>query len=70
MIFMEEKSYNAEQIQVLGGLDAVRKRPVKSEVDRLVADNSKAKKLLKWSPGYDLEEGLKKTLEWYKETIL
>ena len=44
-----------------------RKRPVKSEVDRLMADNSKAKKLLKWSPEYSLEKGLKKTIEWFKE---
>lgn len=47
--------------------DVVRKRPLKSEVDRLVADNFKAKKLLKWSPSYDLENGLNKTIGWFKE---
>jgi len=47
--------------------DAGRKRPVKSEVDRLKADNSKAKKLLKWSPEYSLEKGLKETVAWFKE---
>jgi NAD dependent epimerase/dehydratase len=47
--------------------DTNRKRPIKSEVDRLMADNSKAKKLLKWSPEYSLEKGLKKTIEWFKE---
>ena len=47
--------------------DTKRKRPIKSEVDRLMADNSKAKKLLKWAPEHSLEKGLKKTIEWFKE---
>jgi len=47
--------------------DAKRKRPIKSEVDRLMADNSKAKKLLKWAPEYSLEKGLKRTVAWFKE---
>jgi len=47
--------------------DARRKRPVKSEVDRLMADNSKAKKFLGWSPEYSLESGLKKTIAWFKQ---
>ncbi|MBA4318779.1 MAG: NAD-dependent dehydratase [Flavobacterium sp.] len=47
--------------------DAKRKRPVKSEVNRLLADNSKARKLLKWSPEYSLEDSLKKTIEWFKK---
>jgi len=47
--------------------DTARKRPRKSEVDRLMADNSKAKRLLKWSPRHSLEQGLKKTIEWFKE---
>jgi NAD dependent epimerase/dehydratase len=47
--------------------DVKRKRPAKSEVDRLLADNSKAKKLLKWSPKNDLERGLEKTIDWFKK---
>ena len=47
--------------------DSNRKRPPKSEVDRLWADNSKAKKILKWSPAYSLEGGLKKTITWFEE---
>jgi len=47
--------------------DKKRKRPVKSEVDRLVADNSKAKKILKWSPENSLEEGLVKTITWFQK---
>ena len=50
--------------------DVKRKRPLKSEVDRLMADNTKAKKILKWAPEYTLEKGLKKTIDWFKENNL
>lgn len=36
------------------------------EVKRSVLDNSKAKKVLAWQPKINLEEGIKKTLEWAK----
>jgi nucleoside-diphosphate-sugar epimerase len=36
------------------------------EISRSVGDNSKAKKLLKWKPRFSFEEGLKKTVEWFK----
>lgn len=41
-----------------------RLRPEKSEVERLLANNSKAEKLLGWSPKVDLETGLLKTIHW------
>jgi dTDP-glucose 4,6-dehydratase len=44
-----------------------RKRPEKSEVKRLMADNSKARRILGWKPQYSLEKGLKKTISWFKE---
>ena len=47
--------------------DLKRKRPIKSEVDRLIADNSKAKMLLNWTPTCSLEKGLKKTISWFRE---
>lgn len=37
------------------------------EVNQLIANASKAKKLLKWTPKYDLKEGLKAFIQWYKE---
>ena len=46
-----------------------RERPKKSEVERLWADNSKAKELLGWSPRYTLEEGLKETIKWFKTNL-
>lgn len=43
--------------------DIVRLRPERSEVDRLLASNSKAHKLLGWSPHFGGVEGLRKGLE-------
>ncbi len=42
-----------------------RKRPEKSEVERLLAENRKAKDLLGWQPGFGLEAGLKLTIDWF-----
>ncbi len=49
--------------------DPSRVRPAKSEVMRLVSDNSKAKKLCGWEPKYSLEEGLAETVEWFRKNI-
>ncbi len=43
--------------------EPARLRPEKSEVERLWADNSKAKKLLGWQPTYAGKEGLRRGLE-------
>ncbi|MBG9940498.1 NAD-dependent 4,6-dehydratase LegB [Brevibacillus formosus] len=49
--------------------DDQRIRPVKSEVERLWADNTKAKELLGWEPTYagvdGLRRGLSQTIEWF-----
>jgi len=47
--------------------NASKVRPTKSEVQRLCADASKAKKLLGWESTITLREGLKRTIQWYKE---
>ena len=49
--------------------DSSRIRPQKSEVERLWCDNTKAKKLLAWTPGTPLEEGFKKTIGWISDNI-
>ncbi len=50
--------------------DSERLRPKKSEVERLWADNAKAKILLNWAPSYGGKDGFKKgiseTIEWFK----
>ena len=62
--------------------DQQRLRPEKSEVDRLLASNEKARNLLGWKPEYGnhagLNKGLSKTIDWlstpenlgrYKSTV-
>lgn len=49
--------------------DKDRIRPGKSEVGRLLCDNSKAKKLIGWSPKMSLDDGLKKTIQWMKANL-
>ncbi|WP_339064231.1 NAD-dependent 4,6-dehydratase LegB [Tepidibacillus marianensis] len=47
----------------------IRVRPEKSEVERLWADNKKAKELLEWEPQYGgnlgFKKGLKETIDWF-----
>ncbi|MEK4286212.1 NAD-dependent 4,6-dehydratase LegB [Paenibacillus sp. FSL E2-0177] len=51
--------------------DEVRFRPEKSEVERLWADNQKAKELLGWEPSYGgiegFKRGLKETVDWFTD---
>lgn len=47
--------------------DKKRIRPVASEVERLLGDNSKLKKLTNWVPDIDLEKGLKQTIKWFSD---
>ena len=45
-------------------------RPIASEVERLICDNSKLKKYSKWEPKNDLNQGLVKTINWIKNDYL
>jgi len=36
-------------------------------VEKLIADNSKAKELLDWKPKVSLDEGLRRTIEWFSQ---
>lgn len=51
--------------------DEIRLRPEKSEVERLWADNAKAKRLLSWEPSYGgidgFKRGLKETVDWFTD---
>ena len=49
--------------------DSRRIRPEKSEVERLLADNTLAQDLLNWQPTVALEEGLKRTIDWTRENL-
>jgi NAD dependent epimerase/dehydratase len=45
-------------------VDDARVRPAQSEVDRLLADSSRARERLGWAPTVPLEEGLRRTIAW------
>lgn len=46
-------------------VDQERLRPAKSEVNRLLGDNSLITSLTSWRPSHSLEEGLQKTIDWF-----
>ena len=49
-----------------GDIDPVNVAARPGEVDRLIANASKAKSLLGWQPEYGFREGLKEFIDWYK----
>lgn len=50
-------------------VDPQRLRPSKSEVRRLCGDNRLITSLTDWRPQVSLEEGLKKTIEWFTDPV-
>ena len=49
-----------------GEIKPVHVEPRIGEVKQLIADAKKAKEVLGWKPKYDLKEGLKAFIQWYK----
>lgn len=49
--------------------DQQRIRPEKSEVERLLGDNTKIKELTKWRPQYTFEQGITETIEFLKNNL-
>lgn len=47
--------------------DEQRLRPEKSEVNRLLGDNTKIKSLTDWAPKYTFEQGIAETIAWIRE---
>jgi nucleoside-diphosphate-sugar epimerase len=48
--------------------DASRLRPF--DVGKLICDNSKAERILKWRPMVSLDDGLRKTIDWVKSNSI
>ena len=46
--------------------DKKRVRPENSEVERLLGNNEKIMQLTGWLPKYTLDQGLKETIEWFR----
>ncbi len=51
--------------QVISDDDRI--RPKESEVERLLCDNSLIRELTGWEPAVSLEEGIQRTIEWFKD---
>ena len=49
--------------------DEKRLRPEKSEVNRLLGDNTKIKSLTNWKSEYTFEQGIKETINWMKQNL-
>ncbi len=49
--------------------DPSRVRPAKSEVMRLISNNTIAREVCGWQPKYSLEQGLAETIEWIIENV-
>ncbi len=49
--------------------DKRRVRPEKSEIMRLISDNTKAREICGWNPNYNFEEGLAETIAWIKKNL-
>lgn len=49
--------------------DKERVRPAHSEIERLLGSNRKIKRLTGWYPKHTLEEGLRRTVEWFKKNL-
>lgn len=47
----------------------IRIRPEKSEVMKLICDNSRAEAFMNWTPTFSLEAGLKQTIDFIKQNI-
>lgn len=56
-----------KKLQII--IEKERLRPEKSEVLRLIANNKKAQELIKWSPKWNLDDGLKLTVDWFKSNL-
>jgi len=55
------------KVELTPVVERQRIRTQKSEVFRLKCDNTKIKKMTNWKPRYQLDEGLKKLIEWLKK---
>jgi len=63
----------AMQVEIEIHTDEERMRPINSEVERLWADNTKAKNLFNWVPQYagrkGFKQGLKETVQWFIDPL-
>jgi len=66
---LAEKILRLSQSKAKIEIDEKRVRPKDSEVERLWADSTKARKMLGWQPRVKLDDGLKRTIKWVSDHI-
>lgn len=66
---LADRIISATGTQARVQVEALRLRPDKSEVMRLISDNSLAKESLGWSPRVSLDEGLGRTIAWIRDHL-
>ena len=66
---LADRIISATGTQAKVQVEALRLRPDKSEVLRLISDNSLAKQSLGWSPRFSLDEGLGRTIAWIRDHL-
>jgi NAD dependent epimerase/dehydratase len=64
IVALVSQAVGAGELQVTP--DATRLRPAASEVTRLLADSSRARRLCGWRPATSLEDGLAATIDWVR----
>jgi nucleoside-diphosphate-sugar epimerase len=60
---------NIVQFEIEVTTDEKRLRPPNSEVQRLIADNSKMHSLTEWKSAVSLEKGLERTYRWIANNL-
>ena len=70
----EQEKYNYTILTLIIKFSEVNKKIKKIEGKNInvniLVNSKKAKKLLNWSPKINIDEGLKRTIKWYKNEIL
>ncbi|KJJ84945.1 nucleotide sugar dehydratase [Candidatus Omnitrophus magneticus] len=64
-LFQLIKRFIGADVKVIS--EDARKRAEKSEVERLIANNTVIKTLTPWRPKFSLEDGLKETIKWFRD---
>ena len=62
----------AQRVQQLMGCQHIEldvRDTARGEIRSQYLSAAKARQVLSWQPGYDLDAGLRETIEWYRELL-